>query len=223
MKFKILILMIFGVPLFADYNASKITKTDLENLQNMEISIYEKSTKNHEFNIMELVDLIWENRAIKIQPILERFNLSIAGFAGEKSKISYYEVSNKYENLQPYAYIGLQAEFKIIDPKEARQKKDEIRKQRMLISQMVRDFKAKKLQIFHLKNQISILHEKENRLKIRVNEAVSNFDERLKNLENLQETNEKLDIAILDLSQLQNNLIDFVKDDFKPNLERLLK
>ncbi len=223
MKFKILILMIFGVPLFADYNASKITKTDLENLQNMEISIYEKSTKNHEFNIMELVDLIWENRAIKIQPILERFNLSIAGFAGEKSKISYYEVSNKYENLQPYAYIGLQAEFKIIDPKEARQKKDEIRKQRMLISQMVRDFKAKKLQIFHLKNQISILHEKENRLKIRVNEAVSNFDERLKNLENLQETNEKLDIAILDLSQLQNNLIDLVNDDFKPTLERLLK
>ncbi len=223
MKFKILILMIFGVPLFADYNASKITKTDLENLQNMEISIYEKSTKNHEFNIMELVDLIWENRAIKIQPILERFNLSVSGFAGEKSKISYYESPDKYEKLRPYAYIGLQAEFKIIDPKEARQKKDEIRKQRMLISQMVRDFKAKKLQIFHLKNQISILHEKENRLKIRVNEAVSNFDERLKNLENLQETNEKLDIAILDLSQLQNNLIDLVKDDFKPNLERLLK
>lgn len=88
---------------------------------------------------------------------------------------------------------------------------------------MVRDFKAKKLQIFHLKNQISILHEKENRLKIRVNEAVSNFDERLKNLENLQETNEKLDIAILDLSQLQNNLIDLVNDDFKPTLKRLLK
>ncbi|MGI7227351.1 hypothetical protein ACNGCQ_09445 [Campylobacter coli] len=223
MKFKILILVLWLMPLFADYNASKITEKDLQNLQNMEISIYEKSTKNHEFNIMELVDLIWENRAIKIQPILERFNLSISGFAGEKSKISYYDASSRYENLRPYAYIGLQAEFKIIDPKEARQKKDEIRKQRMLISQMVRDFKAKKLQIFHLKNQISILHEKENRLKIRVNEAVSNFDERLKNLENLQETNEKLDIAILDLSQLQNNLIDLVNDDFKPTLKRILK
>ncbi|EPR9519137.1 hypothetical protein ACU94D_001814 [Campylobacter coli] len=221
MKFKILFFL--PVFLFSDYNASKITLKDLENLQNIEGSIYEKSMKNHEFEISNLVNLIWENRAIKIQPILERFNLSIAGFAGEKSKISYYEVSNKYENLQPYAYIGLQAEFKIIDPKEARQKKDEIRKQRMLISQMVRDFKAKKLQIFHLKNQISILHEKENRLKIRVNEAVSNFDERLKNLENLQETNEKLDIAILDLSQLQNNLIDLVSDDFKPTLKRLLK
>ncbi|EAH8133628.1 hypothetical protein NJL15_001770 [Campylobacter coli] len=221
MKFKILFFL--PVFLFSDYNASKITLKDLENLQNIEGSIYEKSMKNHQFEISNLVNLIWENRAIKIQPILERFNLSIAGFAGEKSKISYYEVSNKYENLQPYAYIGLQAEFKIIDPKEARQKKDEIRKQRILISKMVRDFQAKKLEIFHLKNEISILHEKENRLKIRVNEAVSNFDERLKNLEDLQQKNSKLDFAILDLSQLENDLIDLVNDDFKPNLKRILR
>ncbi|ECZ6168439.1 hypothetical protein KXN94_001806 [Campylobacter coli] len=176
MKFKILFFL--PVFLFSDYNASKITLKDLENLQNIEGSIYEKSMKNHEFEISNLVNLIWENRAIKIQPILERFNLSIAGFAGEKSKISYYEVSNKYENLQPYAYIGLQAEFKIIDPKEARQKKDEIRKQRILISKMVRD---------------------------------------------LQQKNSKLDFAILDLSQLENDLIDLVNDDFKPNLKRILR
>ncbi|EGF7504500.1 hypothetical protein HJ567_004827, partial [Salmonella enterica subsp. enterica serovar Infantis] len=94
MKFKILFFL--PVFLFSDYNASKITLKDLENLQNIEGSIYEKSMKNHEFEISNLVNLIWENRAIKIQPILERFNLSIAGFAGEKSKISYYEVSNKY-------------------------------------------------------------------------------------------------------------------------------
>lgn len=221
MKFKILIF--FPVFLFSDYNASKITLKDLENLAKMDASIYEKSTARQRLSVDQIVNLIWVNRAIKIEPLLERFNLSVSGFAGEKSKISYYESPDKYEKLRPYAYIGLQAEFKIIDPKEARQKKDEIRKQRMLISQMVRDFKAKKLQIFHLKNQISILHEKENRLKIRVNEAVSNFDERLKNLENLQETNEKLDIAILDLSQLQNNLIDLVNDDFKPTLKRILK
>ncbi|MCG4102690.1 hypothetical protein, partial [Campylobacter coli] len=61
---------------------------------------------------------------------------------GEKSKISYYESSDKYEKLRPYAYIGLQAEFKIIDAKEARMKKDEIRKQRELIAKFVRDFFA---------------------------------------------------------------------------------
>ncbi|EKJ0844143.1 hypothetical protein PIF75_001828, partial [Campylobacter coli] len=61
------------------------------------------------------------------------------------------------------------------------------------------------------------------RLKIRVNEAVSNFDERLKNLEDLQQKNSKLDFAILDLSQLENDLIDLVNDDFKPNLKRILR
>ncbi|EHB9800479.1 hypothetical protein JZB73_001822 [Campylobacter coli] len=223
MKLKILILVLWLMPLFGDYNASKITKEDLENLAKMDASIYEKSTARQRLSVEQIVNLIWVNRAIKIEPLLERFNLSVSGFAGEKSKISYYESSDKYENLQPYAYIGLQAEFKIIDPKEARQKKDEIRKQRILISKMVRDFQAKKLEIFHLKNEISILHEKENRLKIRVNEAVSNFDERLKNLEDLQQKNSKLDFAILDLSQLENDLIDLVNDDFKPNLKRILR
>ncbi|EAJ7010320.1 hypothetical protein YN63_009380 [Campylobacter coli] len=223
MKLKILILVLWLMPLFGDYNASKITKEDLENLAKMDASIYEKSTARQRLSVEQIVNLIWVNRAIKIEPLLERFNLSVSGFAGEKSKISYYESSDKYEKLRPYAYIGLQAEFKIIDPKEARQKKDEIRKQRILISKMVRDFQAKKLEIFHLKNEISILHEKENRLKIRVNEAVSNFDERLKNLEDLQQKNSKLDFAILDLSQLENDLIDLVNDDFKPNLKRILR
>ncbi|EAL6846474.1 hypothetical protein DSV09_09405 [Campylobacter coli] len=223
MKLKILILVLWLMPLFGDYNASKITKEDLENLAKMDASIYEKSTARQRLSVDQIVNLIWVNRAIKIEPLLERFNLSVSGFAGEKSKISYYESPDKYEKLRPYAYIGLQAEFKIIDPKEARQKKDEIRKQRILISKMVRDFQAKKLEIFHLKNEISILHEKENRLKIRVNEAVSNFDERLKNLEDLQQKNSKLDFAILDLSQLENDLIDLVNDDFKPNLKRILR
>ncbi|MCH3742154.1 hypothetical protein, partial [Campylobacter coli] len=71
MKLKILILVLWLMPLFGDYNASKITKEDLENLQNIEGSIYEKSMKNHEFEISNLVNLIWENRAIKIQHILE--------------------------------------------------------------------------------------------------------------------------------------------------------
>ncbi|MGQ2528274.1 hypothetical protein ACT59O_09430, partial [Campylobacter coli] len=86
-----------------------------------------------------------------------------------------------------------------------------------------RDFFAKKIEISHLKNEISILQEKENRLKIRVNEAVANFDERLKNLETLHTKTAKLDLAELELSELKFNLLDFVKDDFKPNLERLLK
>ncbi|EKJ0855090.1 hypothetical protein PID80_001728, partial [Campylobacter jejuni] len=51
----------------------------------------------------------------------------------------------------------------------------------------------------------------------------SNFDERLKNLEDLQQKNSKLDFAILDLSQLENDLIDLVNDDFKPNLKRILR
>lgn len=223
MKFKIFFLSLAWAPLFGDYNASKITKIDLENLKNMEISVYKKSMEHHTLSVGELVNLIWDHRAIKINPLLERFNLSVSGFAGEKSKISYYDNSDKYENLRPYAYIGLQAEFKIIDPKEARLKKDEIRKQRNLITKMVRDFQAKKLEILHLQTEIQILHEKENRLKIRVNEAVANFDERLKNLETLHAKTAKLDLAKLDKSELKSNLIDLVDDEFKPNLERLLR
>lgn len=206
MKFKILIF--FPVFLFSDYNASKITLKDLENLAKMDASIYEKSTARQRLSVDQIVNLIWVNRAIKIEPLLERFNLSVSGFAGEKSKISYYESSDKYEKLRPYAYIGLQAEFKIIDAKEARMKKDEIRKQRHEIAKFVRNFFAKKIEISHLNNEILILQEKENRLKIRVNEAVANFDERLKNLETLH---------------AKTAMLDFVKDDFKPNLERLLK
>ncbi|EAK4739112.1 hypothetical protein C6491_09085 [Campylobacter coli] len=223
MKLKILILVLWLMPLFGDYNASKITKEDLENLAKMDASIYEKSTARQRLSVDQIVNLIWVNRAIKIEPLLERFNLSVSGFAGEKSKISYYESPDKYEKLRPYAYIGLQAEFKIIDAKEARMKKDEIRKQRHEIAKFVRNFFAKKIEISHLNNEILILQEKENRLKIRVNEAVSNFDERLKNLEDLQQKNSKLDFAILDLSQLENDLIDLVNDDFKPNLKRILR
>ncbi|EKH6730996.1 hypothetical protein O8S32_001147 [Campylobacter coli] len=223
MKLKILILVLWLMPLFGDYNASKITKEDLENLAKMDASIYEKSTARQRLSVDQIVNLIWVNRAIKIEPLLERFNLSVSGFAGEKSKISYYESPDKYEKLRPYAYIGLQAEFKIIDAKEARMKKDEIRKQRHEIAKFVRDFFAKKIEISHLNNEISILQEKENRLKIRVNEAVANFDERLKNLETLHTKTAKLDLAELELSELKFNLLDFVKDDFKPNLERLLK
>ncbi|MFK0329364.1 hypothetical protein, partial [Campylobacter coli] len=115
MKLKILILVLWLMPLFGDYNASKITKEDLENLAKMDASIYEKSTARQRLSVEQIVNLIWVNRAIKIEPLLERFNLSVSGFAGEKSKISYYESSDKYEKLRPYAYIGLQAEFKIID------------------------------------------------------------------------------------------------------------
>lgn len=221
MKFKILIF--FPVFLFSDYNASKITLKDLENLAKMDASIYEKSTARQRLSVDQIVNLIWVNRAIKIEPLLERFNLSVSGFAGEKSKISYYESPDKYEKLRPYAYIGLQAEFKIIDAKEARMKKDEIRKQRHEIAKFVRNFFSKKIEISHLNNEILILQEKENRLKIRVNEAVANFDERLKNLETLHAKTAMLDLAELELSELKFNLLDFVKDDFKPNLERLLK
>ncbi|MBC5858376.1 hypothetical protein Cjcuy013_08740 [Campylobacter jejuni] len=223
MKILNFILFFFIAPLFADYNASKITKTDLENLQKMDAFVYEKSTARQNFNIDEIVNFVWEHRAIKIQPLLERFNLSFLGFAGEKSRNLYQDNSDKYENLRPYAYIGFQAEFKIIDPKEARLKKEEIRKQRVLIAKFVRDFQAKKLEILHLQGEIQILQEKENRLKIRVNEAVANFDERLENLETLHAKTAKLDLAQLEFSELKFNLLDFVKDEFKPNLERLLK
>ncbi|EGJ5825955.1 hypothetical protein INA50_001695 [Campylobacter jejuni] len=202
MKLKILILVLWLMPLFGDYNASKITKEDLENLAKMDASIYEKSTARQRLSVDQIVNLIWVNRAIKIEPLLERFNLSVSGFVGEKSKISYYESPDKYEKLRPYAYIGLQAE---------------------LIAKFVRNFFAKKIEISHLNNEILILQEKENRLKIRVNEAVANFDERLKNLETLHTKTAKLDLAELELSELKFNLLDFVKDDFKPNLERLLK
>ncbi|MCG4072327.1 hypothetical protein, partial [Campylobacter coli] len=77
MKLKILILVLWLMPLFGDYNASKITKEDLENLAKMDASIYEKSTARQRLSVEQIVNLIWVNRAIKIEPLLERFNLSV--------------------------------------------------------------------------------------------------------------------------------------------------
>ncbi|MCG4090115.1 hypothetical protein [Campylobacter coli] len=66
MKLKILILVLWLMPLFGDYNASKITKEDLENLAKMDASIYEKSTARQRLSVEQIVNLIWVNRAIKL-------------------------------------------------------------------------------------------------------------------------------------------------------------
>ena len=173
---KILVFLLALNFVFA-YDPQSISENDMKNLQVIDKDIYELSSKNYEQeNFTEILNFIWENRAIKIEPILERFNLGLTGFVGKRTRRN---ISEDYNDLHPYSYIGLQLEYKIIDPKEAREKKEEIIKQRTTIASVLRNFYTNKIKISALEDRIKILQMKENRLKIRVKNAVSNLDDRL--------------------------------------------
>ena len=208
---KILVFLLALNFVFA-YDPQSISENDMKNLQVIDKDIYELSSKNYEQeNFTEILNFIWENRAIKIEPILERFNLGLTGFVGKRTRRN---TSEDYNDLHPYSYIGLQLEYKIIDPKEAREKKEEIIKQRTTIASVLRNFYTNKIKISALEDRIKILQMKENRLKIRVKNAVSNLDDRLENLKILHTA--KLDIATLKSQndELKNNLLLLVKSEF---------
>lgn len=209
----------------AEYKPDIVESTDIERLKTLEKELYRLSTHKHikEKKISEIFSFLWSRRMIRISPILERINIDIIAFGGGRNtQGAFYSPNNDY-TLNPYAYIGLQAQLKLIDPKEHREKQEQILKQRADMLTLLRNLQQKKAERAHSNTQIRILMLKEQRLKVRVYNAVSNLDERIKNLEELHEENKKNDILKVEIENLEERILDLIEFDYRKELKQKLE
>lgn len=224
---KKLAILLFAIPLFADYNPSKITKQDLAELLKLDSNLYEVSkrkTPTRKADLGEIFNFIWTNREIKIDPLKERFNLDIVAFAGGRNRSGINQSADEFDyTLNPYAYVGLQGNLKIIDAKESRDKKAEILKQRATILKKIESLISKELEIQNLQEQLEILQYKENLYKIRVFEGVESRATRISNFEAILKAKQNQNKAKIDLEALKLELLDFVKSEAREKLKEILK
>lgn len=207
-----------------DYKPDKVMPKDLDKLLKMETELYHLSNKNHYENEFEKIfNFIWAHRSVRIVPLLERMSLDVVAFGGGRNVSGSLYSPNADYNLNPYAYVGLQAQLKIVDPKEAREKQELILKQRADIVRILKDFQRAKSDLAHSSAKLEILSLKENRLKIRVYNAVSGFDERIANLEAIHAESQKNDALRLDVDSLESRLLDLVEDERRTELRLLLR
>lgn len=208
-----------------DYKPDKVMPKDLDKLLRMESDLYnlsnQKSFSENEFE--KIFNFIWAHRAVRIVPLLERVSLDVVAFGGGRNVQGSLYSPNADYNLNPYAYVGLQAQLKIIDPKEAREKQELILKQRADIVRILKDFQRAKSDMEHSSAKLEILKLKENRLKIRVYNAVSGFDERIANLEAIHAESQRNDALRLDVDSLESRLLDLVEDERRTELRLLLR
>lgn len=214
-------LALFCLSLFGEYDPKNVSEQDIKRLPNVEKDIYELANQSHTGkDFAEILNLIWENRAIKISPALERLSLGLSGFSGKRSRRNAVDD----DTLHPYSFVGLSLEYKIIDPKEARQKQQETLEQKASIAKLLREFYQNRASIKSLDNLIEILQIKDNLFKVRVATAVSNRAERLENLEALHAKRLELAKLAAKNDELLENLIMLVEPEFSETLrQRLLK
>ncbi len=209
-----------------DYNPSKITKQDLAEILKLDSNLYELSKRKptKKFEISEILNFIWNNREIKIDPLKERFNLEIMAFAGGRNRSGLNRSANEFDySLNPYAYVGLQGNLKIIDAKEARDKKEEILKQRATILNKIESIASKDLEIQNLQEQLEFMQLKENLYKVRVGEGVESRATRISNLEAILKAKQNQNKAKIDLEAMKLELLDFVKIETRDKLREMLK
>lgn len=225
MKKYILFCASFALIFAESYNPDKISKKDLNDLLKLDSNLYSLAKKKAKpKSVDEIFNFIWINREIKIQPLQERISLDLIGFAGGRNRSGIAQNVTEFDyTLNPYAYIGLQGGFKIIDPREAREKKEEILKQRAQILKKVENFAEKHLEIQNLTEQIEVAQHKENLYKIRVSEGVEYRETRIKNLESLLKIKHNRDKARLDLESLKIELLDLVKIESRLQLKEMIQ
>ena len=211
----------------AKYDPTKITKQDLENLERLDSDLYSLAKRpNKPKNLNEIFEFIWSNREIKIQPLAERFNFDLVGFMGGRNRSGLYGVQSPSDfdyMLNPYGYIGFQSTLKIIDPKEARQKKEEILKQRKEILKHIEMFLEKEHEIHALREKLELLQLKENLYKIRVGEGVEYRSVRIENLEEMLKTKQNLAKVKIDLESKREEILDLVRAESRDSLKEILK
>lgn len=226
---KIFVILLFAIPLFAEnYNPSKITKQDLAEILKLDSNLYEvtkRETPQRKAEMGEIFNFIWKNREIKIDPQAERINLDIVAFAGGRNRSGYNQNDpNEFDyTLNPYAYVGLQGNLKLIDPKETREKKEKIFKQRSEILTKIEKFLHKTLELESIKEQLEILQYKEQLYKARVFEGVEPRATRITNLEALHKKKQDHNKALLDLETMKFGLMELVKVESQDELKRILQ
>ena len=224
---KLILGLCVAIPLFAQYNPEKVTKKDLEELLKLDSKLYEVSkrqTATRKAQMGEIFDFIWINREIKIDPLRERLQLDIVGFTGSRNRRGMNQNADEFDStLNPYSYVGLQGNLKIIDAKEGRDKKAEILKQRATILKKIETLIAKDLEIENYKEQLEILQHKENLYKIRVAEGVESRATRITNLEAILKTKQNKNKAKIDYEAMKLELLDYVKIEARESLKEILK
>ncbi|WP_273212473.1 hypothetical protein [Helicobacter rodentium] len=225
---KIFVILLFAIPLFAEYNPSKITKKDLAEILKLDSNLYEvtkRETPQRKAEMGEIFNFIWKNREIKIDPQAERINLDIVAFAGGRNRSGYNQGDPQEFDytLNPYAYVGLQGNLKLIDPKETREKKEKIFKQRSEILTKIEKFLHKSLELESIKEQLEILQYKEQLYKARVAEGVEPRATRITNLEALHKKKQDHNKALLDLETMKFGLLELVKVESQNELKRILQ
>lgn len=224
---KFLIVVLCALESSSAYDPSKITKKDLENLERLDSELYSLAKRpSKPKNLTEIFDFVWNNREIKIQPLAERFNFDLVGFMGGRNRGGLYGVQNPSDfdyMLNPYGYIGFQSTLKIIDPKEAREKKEEILKQRREILKHIEVFLEKEHEIHALREKLELLQIKENLYKIRVGEGVEYRSVRIQNLEEMLKTKQNLAKVKIDLESKRAEILDLVRAEFRDSLKEILQ
>lgn len=220
--------LLIAIPLFAEYNPSKITKKDLSEILKLDSNLYEvtkRETPQRKAEMGEIFNFIWKNREIKIEPLQERFNLDIIAFAGGRNRSGYNQGDPQEFDytLNPYAYVGLQGNLKLIDPKETREKKEKIFKQRSEILTKIEKFLHKYLELESIKEQLEILQYKEQLYKARVFEGVEPRVTRIENLEAMHKKKQEHNKALLDLETMKLGLLELVKVESQNELKRILQ
>lgn len=217
-KFIILIFFHFSYA----YDPSKISQEDVDSLKTFPIDVYQKSIKTFKLSPTEILEFIWKNRLIKINPLLENLQIGVIGFAGGRNLNGGIYNLESDSNLDPYAYVGLQARLNIIDPLESRKKTEEIQKQRIVILNLILKLQNLKIKYDSSKTKLEILLLKENRLKVRISQAVSHLDERIQNLDEIHEISEKLSIYFLDFQTKKQQILEYVTEESKQELKEIL-
>lgn len=217
-KFIILIFFHFSYA----YDPSQITKEDVDSLKTFPIDIYQISNKTFKLTPTEILEFIWKNRLIKVNPLLERLQIGIVAFGGGRNLSGGIYNLESDSNLDPYAYVGLQTRLNIIDPMESRKKIEEIRKQRIVILNLILNLQNLKIKYDSSQSKLEILLLKENRLKIRVSQGVSNLNERIQNLEEIHEISEKLSIYFLEFQAKKQQILEYVTEESKEELKKIL-
>ena len=219
---KRLIILVFVHFCYAGYDPSKIPKEDVDLLKTFPTDIYVISTKTSQLTPTQILEFVWQNRLIKIDPLLERLQIGIIGFAGGRNLNGGIYNLESDSTLDPYAYIGIQARFNIIDPLEARKKTEEVQKQRIVLLNLILSLQNIKIKYESNQSKLQILQLKENRLKIRVDQAVSNLDERIANLEEIHKISEELSRNFLEFEAKKQQILEYVTEESREKLKKIL-
>lgn len=217
MTLKILLLLAFITSLNADYEAKKVTETNLKSLNAIDARLYELAFERVEYPYSEVADFIYKNLVYKLDYTL----LKIDGSASVRG--TYQDTSvNQYTNEGSRARAELIITYPFYDAKESNERLAKIVKTKQLIVSNVKKYFRLKAEHRDLEIEKLILIRLETRAKARKLHAVGSFDEWLKIIKDIKKVNLDLSVSEIELSELKQILLSYVVQNKKALLEEML-